>query len=222
MTTLMLGIDTATPLTTVAIVRADEKDGSLEVLDERSHLDARRHGELLPRLISEALATTGHVPSDLEAVAVGVGPGAYTGLRVGLATAEALGFSLEIPIHGVVTLDAIAFASGRSRPFAVVTDARRREVFVALYRDHRSPEGDAAVGRPDAVASGLESRAVLAPPETPVLPGVEFTVCPGASAAAVCAVAVDRWSANQPTTPARPLYLRRPDVTPAAPRKSVL
>ena len=222
MTTLMLGIDTATPLTTVAIVRVDVNNGSVDVLADRGHHDARRHGEVLPKLISEALAATGHVPTDLDAVAVGVGPGAYTGLRVGLATAAALGISLEIPVRGVVTLDALAFASGLQEPFAVVTDARRREFFVARYHDYRSPESDASVGGPEATASMLDGRVVLAPADTPALPGVEFTVCPGPSAGAVCAVVVDRMRVNQPTTPVRPLYLRRPDVTPSARPKSVL
>ena len=222
MSYLMLGIDTATPTTTVALVRVHEDAVQVEVLDERSHRDPRRHGEVLPTLINEVLHGTRHTPGDLGGVAVGVGPGAYTGLRVGIATAEALGLALKIPVTGVVTLDALAFASGRSDPFAVVTDARRRQVFVALYRDHRTPEGESTVGAPDAVASALDGRPVLAPPETPSLLGVDLVPCAPPSASALCEVAVDRLRAGLPAEPVTPRYLRHPEVAAPAGPKSVL
>ena len=222
MTYLMLGIDTATPNTTVALVRADPAEGKVEVLDERNHRDARRHGEILPRLITEALDASGHVSSDLEAVAVGVGPGAYTGLRVGIATAQALGLVLDIPVTGVVTLDALALASQRREPLAVVTDARRREVFVARYRDYRTPNGEPTVGSPDLVTSMVGDLPVLAPPNTPPLPGVRVIPSADPSAALVCGVAVGRLGDGRPTAPLAPMYLRHPDVAAPAGPKSVL
>ncbi|MFL6178280.1 MAG: tRNA (adenosine(37)-N6)-threonylcarbamoyltransferase complex dimerization subunit type 1 TsaB [Actinomycetes bacterium] len=222
MTCLMLGIDTATPDTTVGIVRADLAEGEVEVLAERRHRDARRHGEVLPGLITEVLHASGHAASDVEAVAVGVGPGAYTGLRVGIATAQALSLVLAIPVTGVVTLDAIALASERLEPFAVVTDARRREVFMARYHDCRTPDGEATVGSPDLVASIVGGLPVLAPPETPPLAGVHLVPCAGPSGAVVCGVAVGRLRDGSPTAPLEPMYLRRPDVAAPAGPKSVL
>ena len=80
----LLALDTATALTTVAVVSTPG-----EVLAEASHLDARRHAEALPRLVREALDVSGVAPGDLDLIAVGVGPGPFTGLRVGVAFARA-------------------------------------------------------------------------------------------------------------------------------------
>jgi tRNA threonylcarbamoyladenosine biosynthesis protein TsaB len=222
MTLVLLGLDTATPLTTVAVVSADMASGSVELLDERSHSDQRRHGEVLPVLVRDALAASRLAPADLQAVAVGVGPGAYTGLRVGMATASALAQSLEIPVFGAVTLDALAYASGRTDPFAVVTDARRRQVFSSSYRDFRTPEGRAEVGTPDTIISALRGRPILALSDTPPLPGAQYEVMLGPSGRSVCEVVVDRLRHDLPTQAVQPLYLRRPDVTASARPKSVL
>ena len=222
MTSLVLGIETATPVTTVALVRCDPSTGAVDVIGERSHIDARRHGEVLPQLIDEAFAEAGLRPSDLGAVFVGVGPGAYTGLRVGIATAQAIGQSLRIPVAGSVTLDAIAFATGREQPFAVVTDARRREVFVARYRDYRSPDGDARVISPDALALELGNLPIVALPDTPLVPGHVACEVGGPSAADICRVVTYRQHEGLPPQPVQALYLRHPDVTAATGPKSVL
>ena len=97
-----------------------------------------KHGEQLAPLIVRALEDAGIVRQDLTAIAVGVGPGPFTGLRVGLVTARTLGFVLEIPVYGVCTLD-VDRASRSSAPapphgsFLVATDARRKEVYWASY-----------------------------------------------------------------------------------------
>ena len=70
---------------------------------------------------------------DIDAVVVGVGPGPFTGLRVGMVTAAALGDALDVPVHGVCSLDAIAVEAAGEGPLLVVTDARRREVYWAAY-----------------------------------------------------------------------------------------
>ena len=222
MTSLVLGIDTATPVTSVALVRCDLSTGALDVIDERSHTDARRHGEVLPQLIDSAFAVAEYRPADLAAVFVGVGPGAYTGLRVGIATAQTIGQSLQIPVAGSVTLDAVAFATGREQPFAVVTDARRREVFVARYRNYRSPDGEPWVVRPEALVSDLGDLPLVALPDTPPVPGHAYFECAGPSAADICRVVAHRQHLGLPTQPVQPLYLRRPDVTASTGPKSVL
>ena len=102
---LLLAFDTATPAVTVAL-RGDEG-----VLAEHTEIDARRHGELLAPGIEKVLADAGCSRTDLTGVAVGVGPGPFTGLRVGLMTARALADALDIPVYGVCTLDILAAAA---------------------------------------------------------------------------------------------------------------
>jgi tRNA threonylcarbamoyl adenosine modification protein YeaZ len=224
MNQLLLGIDTATAETSVALARVDLATGSVEQLAEATHSDARRHGEVLPLLIAQVLSDAGHRAADVEAVVVGVGPGAYTGLRVGIATAVALGQTLAIPVFGAVTVDAIAFQCALTTPFVVVTDARRREYYLAGYDDYRTPHGRPSVAGPEAVvAAASGSRGVVvAPVDTPRVPGVEFVTTTGPRASAICAVVADRLQRGLPTEPVHALYLRRPDVSVAQSAKSVL
>src|SRR4051794_20579071 len=124
----MLGLDTATPTVTVAVC-----DGE-QVLAEFESENERRHGEVLAPAIDSVLQRCGVEPAGLGAVVAGVGPGPFTGLRVGLVTARTLGAVLGIPVIGVCTLDVIALGSGLAGDFRGVTDARRREVHLAAYR----------------------------------------------------------------------------------------
>jgi tRNA threonylcarbamoyl adenosine modification protein YeaZ len=148
---LVLAFDTATTAVTVALQEWAPGEGTR--LRAAAHTIDRRHAELLAPSITAVLAQAGAARAELSAIAVGVGPGPYTGLRVGLATAHALGTALRIPVHGVCTLDAIAWASGRDTPFVVATDARRKEVYWARYDSARARSGDVAVGPPDDVAA---------------------------------------------------------------------
>src|SRR5690349_6838366 len=98
-----------------------------------------KHAEQLAPLIDRAMGEAGVVRQDLTAIAVGVGLGPFTGLRVGLVTARTLGYVLEIPVYGVCSLDVLAVEAvdtgAVDRPFAVATDARRKEVYLATYSD---------------------------------------------------------------------------------------
>ena len=124
---LVLGFDTATPAVSVAL-----HDGE-RVISAASALDARRHSELLTPMIAKVLADAGVPRGDLDAIAVGVGPGPYTGLRVGVVTARVLGSVLGLPVRGVCSLDIIAASARPGREFLVATDARRKEVYWARY-----------------------------------------------------------------------------------------
>ncbi|MDG4864848.1 tRNA (adenosine(37)-N6)-threonylcarbamoyltransferase complex dimerization subunit type 1 TsaB, partial [Streptomyces sp. T-3] len=146
---LLLALDTATPAVTVAL-----HDGET-VLAESSQVDARRHGELLLPAVDRVLAEAGRKIDAVTAVVTGVGPGPYTGLRVGLMTAETFGSALGIPVYGLCTLDALAYAAGIEGPFVVATDARRKEVYWARYEGPRSRASEPAVDRPAEIADAV-------------------------------------------------------------------
>jgi tRNA threonylcarbamoyl adenosine modification protein YeaZ len=188
--TLILAIDTATPAVTAGVVRLE----GVEVLAERVTVDARAHAEQLTPNVLGALADAGLTVNDLNAVVVGCGPGPFTGLRVGMATAAAYGHALGIPVHGVCSLDAIDINT--TGDALVVTDARRREVYWARYRDGVRVEGP-AVNAPADVPGAAE--AMERPPVYPSVAGLVR--------------AVTDWTV--PPAPLIPLYLRRPDAKPS-------
>lgn len=218
---LILGLDTATSTSTVALLEVGEQGST--VLARRSHTDPRRHGQVLPVQVDAVLADAGVRPGELGCVGVGTGPGAFTGLRVGLATADVLGLALGVPVHGVCTHDTLAWAAGRRASFAVVTDARRREVFWTRYADAATRVGDPVVGSAEAAAKALTGMAVVAPPGTPFLDRFDDVVeGQEPSAVALCEVVAHRIAVGAPQDLPHPRYLRRPDVSPPAAAKSVI
>lgn len=202
---LVLAIDTSTPAVTAGVVRVD---GDAVVLAERVTVDPRAHAERLTPNIVDALSDAAVSVDQLDAVVVGCGPGPFTGLRVGMATGAAFGHALGIPVRGVCSLDAIA--AGTEGDVLVVTDARRREVYWARYRDAVRVDGpavNAAADVPtgaDAVAGSPEHTALFDLPRMP----------PAYPTAAGLVAAVADW-ASEPE-PLVPLYLRRPDAKPPA------
>ncbi|BFV58827.1 tRNA (adenosine(37)-N6)-threonylcarbamoyltransferase complex dimerization subunit type 1 TsaB [Kitasatospora sp. CMC57] len=211
---LLLAFDTATPAVTAAV-----HDGT-QVLAEAHQVDARRHGELLLPSIDRVLREAGVDKHALTGIAVGVGPGPYTGLRVGLVTAATLGHALGVPVHGVCTLDAIAHQAQVTGPFTVATDARRKEVYWASYdadkRRTAGPEvGRAAELTAEAVAVG--AGALLYPESFPQVTGPEHV-----SAGWLADFAAQELAAGRELLPNVPLYLRRPDAQVPAGYKAVL
>jgi tRNA threonylcarbamoyl adenosine modification protein YeaZ len=221
---LLLALDTSTPAVTVAL-----HDGR-SVLAESTVVDPRRHGELLAPGVADVLALAGGAPMDLTDVVVGVGPGPFTGLRVGVATAVALGIALDIPVHGLCSLDALAWRAPVDGPFVVVTDARRREVYWAEYPDRASRQGDAGVIAPALLWSRAGGRALVGPGAGLVVSaapdGSDAASCVAdeapLSAAAMAELAVARLAVGGELLEPYPLYLRRPDATAPGPRKRVL
>lgn len=210
MSRLVLAIDTATPAVTAGVV-ADGSDG--QVLAQRVTVDARAHAERITPNVLAALADAGVRMADLGAVVVGCGPGPFTGLRVGMATAAAYGHALGVPVHGVCSLDAIGGQT--TGETLVVTDARRREVYWARYRDGVRIDGP-AVNAPADVDPGA-ARAVAGSPEHAALFGLP--VCePSYPTAVGLIAAVTEWSDNP--APLVPLYLRRPDAKTLAEREA--
>lgn len=215
---LILAFDTATPAVTVAL-----HDDSGVVAHE-SAVDARRHGELLAPSIARVLSKAGATPADLTTIAVGTGPGPYTGLRVGLVTARAMGSALSVPVDGVCTLDIIAAQARHEaggRPFLVATDARRREVYWARYAADGErvtepqvslpadlPSGDPVAGEGPRLHASLAERCEPIGPRFP-------------SAVQLAEIAAYHLRTGVPPNPADALYLRRPDAREPGPPKRV-
>lgn len=157
--TLTLAIDTATPQVGLALAGREGIAGELR-------LNAgRRHGETLTPAIQSLLSFAGVGLEDVSRLAVDIGPGLFTGLRVGVATAKALGSALGLPVVPCTSLDVLAHSvAWLGRPVAAVVDARRGEVFWARYE----PAGDAmtqvtepAVASPDTMAASIEKDVLL-------------------------------------------------------------
>ncbi|OIJ27065.1 tRNA (adenosine(37)-N6)-threonylcarbamoyltransferase complex dimerization subunit type 1 TsaB [Nocardioides luteus] len=211
---MLLAFDTATPQVTVALHDGD--DVVAEVVSDRT----MKHGEQLAPLISAVLTEAGIVRQDLTAIAVGAGPGPFTGLRVGLVTARTLGFALEIPVYAACTLDILAVeavASGIGEGFFVATDARRKEVYLASYDSDGVRLEGPVVARPAEVATSVPvvgEGALLYPDAFPTPVG---PVRPSAGWLAR-AVAEERVELMDP----EPLYLRRPDAVEQAAQKKAI
>lgn len=199
---LTLAIDTSTDVR-VGLAA----DGA--VLASTAVTDPRAHAERLMPLIRDTLATSGRRLAEVTDVVVGVGPGPFTGLRVGVVTAHTLGFVLKVPVRGVCSLDVAAFRSeDAAGDFLVVSDARRREVYWARY---------AADG------SRLAGPFVTAADDLPDLP----VKGPGAALAGGTSVPLDGGllalaGPGLPDEGLSPLYLRRPDAEVPTARKSTL
>jgi tRNA threonylcarbamoyl adenosine modification protein YeaZ len=203
--TMLLAFDTATPQVTVALY--DGTDVVAELISDRP----MKHGEQLAPLIDGVLARASSGRLDITAVAVGAGPGPFTGLRVGLVTARTLAYALDIPVHAVCTLDVLAVEAVEigavSGQFAVATDARRKEVYLATYGEAGERLSGPVVGKPAVLATDVPvvGEGALLYPESFPRP-----VGPSRPSAGWLArtVAEERAELLDP----EPLYLRRPDA----------
>lgn len=205
---LLLALDTATVSVSVAL-----HDGSA-VLAEIQGEGSMAHGEQLTPTIARVMAEAGKRPEDLTDIAVGVGPGPYTGLRVGLVTALTLSHTLNIPAHGVCSLDPLGSAAnkelGLDSDFIAAIDARRKEIYWSRFDATGKRISAPAVDRPADVAKlglpvvgrgGLLHEAVL-----------DYHAGPLDPAASELARLVVAGKAER--LPLEPLYLRKPDAVP--------
>lgn len=183
---MLLAIDTSAG-TNIAVV-----DLQGELIAERATDDTRRHAEVLGEFLAEL------APTALSAVVVGVGPGPFTGLRVGIAAAHGFAWGAQLPLWPVLSHDAIAltrYCAGHNGALQVATDARRREFFVSDYLGLEQ-------GVPHRIAS---------PKIAQVQPAGDLAV--RVSAADLARVALARQAAGLAFEPADAVYLRSPDVT---------
>jgi tRNA threonylcarbamoyladenosine biosynthesis protein TsaB len=228
----ILAFDTATRATTVALLDADSGT-ELELRDDPEPGARPRHTSQLMPLVVEVLAQAGCDWTEIDLLAVGIGPGTFTGLRIGVATARALAHARGLPLVGVSTLESLATgASGTARDSGhdvtlAVLDARRREVFAAAWSSAPDDGGDPLLS-PAAVSPALlaESAQGLGQSRLAIGDGaIEFrsvlerpgTLIPADDSALhrVSAVLHCRLAAQRPrsgTDAVLPEYLRRPDA----------
>lgn len=218
---IVLGLDTATPATVVALALPD---GTVfQARDDPPPGERPGHSTRLLPFAHQLLTEAGLGWNRVERIAVGVGPGTFTGLRIGIATARALAQALDVDVTGVSSLRALAF--GAPRTLAAI-DARRGEVFVGAYAAHQQLLGPQAV-RPEALAELLQDVTSEATAEqwTAVGDGALLyrdsfeqlgmsvpasdSECHRIQASAICALAVASPGSGQVVVPD---YLRRPDA----------
>ncbi len=202
--TITLALDTSTDVR-VGVARDGVALASGAVEDPRAHAE-----QLMP-LVERTLASAGLTLADVDALVAGVGPGPFTGLRVGVVTATTLGLVLGRGVRGVCSLDAIArqWADAPAR-FAVVSDARRKEVYWAVYAGGVRVEGP-FVTTPAAVPD----LPLAGPGASLVREGAEGPSVLDAGVLAACA-------SDLPDAGLEPLYLRRPDADlPGAPKSTI-
>lgn len=206
---IVLALDTCLDACSLAVL-----DGAT-VRAQASHPMGRGHQEAIAPLAQTVMAQAGLTFSQLERIGVTIGPGSFTGLRVGLAFAKGLGAALAIPVVGVGTLAALAEPLGPGLVFAVI-DARRGQVYLQAFSDGRPLMAPDALevataaarvaelsGGRDAVLAG--SGAVLLADLMPAARVVEAPACDPAAVARLAA-------AQTNPAPPRPLYLRAPDA----------
>lgn len=223
---LVLVVDSSTPAVTAALAEVTADGVALRA--QRRSVDARAHGELLAPQIDAVLAEAAARPRDLAAIVAGLGPGPFTGLRVGLVTAATMGQTLGIPTYGVCSLDGLGLtATGTGRVLAA-TDARRREIYWAVYAPDGQRLTGPAVDAPATVAERARDLAVgIAVGEGAHRYGDVLQLPLRAEplhppAYALAELAAERIRARAPGEPLTPLYLRRPDAVAATTRKPVL
>lgn len=214
----VLGIDCATAACSAALLRGED------VLARRYAEMARGHAEVLVPMIAEVLAAGNCRALDLDIIAATVGPGAFTGVRIGLSTAQAMSLASGTPVAAVTTLEAVARAQEpRQRPLMVALETKRADIYVQCFSALCDP-----LGAPRAVSAG--ELPAMAPEEPFVLAGDAAVRAAETLAAAPCeflmsdgpsypdAVWVGRIGVEKaptaPGVPVTPLYLRPPDVGP--------
>ena len=229
--TLILSIDTSSQAVVVGLDNGFDRSVGVTrgvTAGGTGPIQPPSHGEDLAPAIARALSSFEAEPRDLTHIVVGVGPGPFTGLRVGIVTARVMADALGIPVLGVCSLDAIARHARLTElvdgSFTVVTDARRREVYARRYAADGMPVGDPWVSRADDLPAEVRDGPVVGPGAV-LFPDAFTDVRGTARIDSGGLESLARGAAlGWPSTEARdttPLYLRRPDAIPSAGRKRV-
>lgn len=211
----LMVVDTALGLCTVGVFSVD--GAGVHRLGLRSEPMIKGHSERIAGFARDAAMEAGVAFADLDRIGVTVGPGSFTGLRVGLAFAQGLAAALDRPVVGVSALDALAASVPDASRVAALIDARRGQVYARFWRDG-GPEGDPEALTLDVAAARIATMgpgAVLvgsgAALFAEAVAGPTLRVLDGPAPEAVARLAA---AADPAFAPARPLYLRAPDATP--------
>lgn len=212
---LILAIDTALDACSVAVFETATDTFPAIASD----VIGKGHAERLMAMIETAMAEAQIGFADLGRIAVTVGPGSFTGIRVGLAAARGIGLAGKIPVVGISTLDAIARGLSSSDPVTIALDARRGEVYVASYDQHRQVIGEPEIlSLEDACARARVAGRALHGSGASLLaqhaPDAAFTVLGETDWPDIRDVARLGAAAPAPSEPPKPLYLRAPDAKP--------
>ena len=221
----ILGFDTATSACSAAVW----EDGRIAA--RRFEPMSRGQSERLMPMVREVLSEAGADFPDLDLLAVTTGPGAFTGLRIGLAAARGMALAGDLACFGVTTLYAVAAGVSETERqkanMLVVLDSKRAEVYAQAFRSDLRPLSEAQALMPANLAAltangeGDANRVLVAGDGAGQViqalkdKGIEavLSTAPGVpDAATVAAIAAERWSSDQPAEPLRPLYLRPPDA----------
>lgn len=205
---MLLAIDTSAG-TSVAVV--DPATG--RALATRSTEDSRRHAEVIGPFLADTLAEAGITGAEVTGVVAGMGPGPFTGLRVGIAAARTFAAARGVPVLPLVSHDAVAADQAQDGPFVVLTDARRREVYWSAY----DADGVRVAGPGLAKPADLDEAIRASRPDAVGWDRVTVASIP---AWRLGALAADRLTSGASFADDTPLYLRDPDVTvPGAPKR---
>jgi tRNA threonylcarbamoyladenosine biosynthesis protein TsaB len=219
----VLVIDTALGLCTAGVFLV--ADGEVTMLGLRSAVMARGHSERLAGMARDAVLESGGGFSAIDRIGVTVGPGSFTGLRVGLAFAQGLGAALDRPVVGLSSLDALAASVQPGQAVIALIDARRGQVYGRVWRDgvasgpaeawslDQAHDMVAALDMrpPNGAAKGLVTVGSGAPLVAEGLRNANVHPLDGPDPAALARLTAAADPASQPP---RPLYLRAPDATP--------
>jgi tRNA threonylcarbamoyladenosine biosynthesis protein TsaB len=224
----ILGFDTATNACSAAVMR----DG--RVVARRLETMTRGHAERLMPMILEVMEEAGEDFSGLDALAVTNGPGAFTGLRIGLAAARGLALASGLPCLAVTTLEAVAAAvpqaERKNRLILVALDAKRADIYAQTFAPDLAPTGEPGALLPDAlpallaasgkgrhrhpvVVVGDAAGRALAALEAAGITATHSTAPGIPDAAVVAELAAARWTRGATISKPRPLYLRPPSTT---------
>jgi tRNA threonylcarbamoyl adenosine modification protein YeaZ len=214
---LVLALDTSSAAVSAALLEVS--DAEAFVRSAHSTVDARGHGEYLAPMIAACLAESSVIPAQLNALVVGTGPGPFTGLRVGLVTAAVLSQTLDIPAYGVCSLDGLA--PPRPGSLLVAADARRKEVYWALYLAGERVDGPHVARPADVPASRATAMAGAGARQYAQVFGLPHEGGDFPAPAALVDRALDRIRSRAPSDPLTPRYLRRPDAVQPGPAKAV-
>ncbi|KZL19585.1 tRNA threonylcarbamoyladenosine biosynthesis protein TsaB [Pseudovibrio axinellae] len=215
----LLAIDTA--LSTCAAAVLNDDSGTMDIVSQCEDL-GRGHAERIMSMVASVMAESSTTFNSLDRIVVNVGPGSFTGLRVGLSIARGFGLVLEKPVVSVTTLAAIAHealdATPIKKPILVVLDARRDEVYCQKFDAAGAPIGEARVSTVKDLAHALDDETILAGSAALAVAnaaGIEQSrVCNASAAASIDYIAKLGRTAHRQDKAPMPLYLRAPDAIP--------